>query len=86
MNILLLTIGLLSVYFGYRLFCSLSRRALHTVTGALLAMSGIAVLVGQGRGLARQKSQTAPIVHEAPAWRNGSAPSIHVRQHRNSIA
>lgn len=86
MNTILLIAGLLSVYFGYRLFCSISRRALSTVSGAVLAMFGMAILVGEARAFATHTTHPVSGTHRSTNWHNGAAPSSHNRQHLQFIA
>jgi hypothetical protein len=79
MNLFMLAVGLFSVYFGYRLFCSISRRSLSMISGAALAIFGMAVLVGQAKGLTSHRAHGAAGVHSSPNWHNGSVPSHHGR-------
>jgi hypothetical protein len=59
--------GILSIYFGYRLFCGLSftrtRRLLviNGVSGAVLAVFGMALL-----GVDARSMNSSPVVHSRP--------------------
>jgi len=86
MNTILLITGLLSIYFGYRLFCNMSRRALSTVSGAALAILGMAILVGEAKAFVAHGKQPAPAARRSTNWHNGAAPSSHHRQHLLLIA
>ena len=85
MNTLLLITGLLSVYFGYRLFCSISRRALSVVAGAALAMFGMSILVSEARAFVGHRTQSVSDVHRPTNWHNGAAHSSHNGAHLQNI-
>jgi len=83
---MLISIGLLCVYFGYRLFCSISRRTLSTLAGASLAIFGMAILVGEAKDFAHRNRSGGPAVHHSPNWHNGAAPSTHTQSSFDRIA
>ncbi|MDE3194922.1 MAG: hypothetical protein KGN84_01150 [Acidobacteriota bacterium] len=85
MNTLLLTTGLLSVYFGYKLFCGISGRTVRMTAGALLAVFGMAILAGEARAFVSQRSVRTLRIERSPNWHNESAPVIHTLAHHEEI-
>jgi hypothetical protein len=84
MNAIIFIAGLLSVYIGYRMFCSVSRRTSSMVSGALLAMLGMGIVVGEAKAFVNHRTPASG-VHRSPNWRNGAAPSVHRDADRQSI-
>jgi hypothetical protein len=85
MHILLLAAGLLSIWFGYRLFCNMSRGSLNSVSGAVLAMAGIFVLVGEAKAFAGHRTAAVTGVHGSSNWHNGASHSSRGRTHLTNI-
>jgi len=85
MHILLLAAGLLSIWFGYRLFCSLSRGPLSSVSGAVLAMAGIFVLVSEAKAFAGHRTTMVTALQGSSNWHNGAAHSSRGRTHLTNI-
>jgi hypothetical protein len=85
MHISLLIAGLLSIWFGYRLFCSMSRGSLSSVSGAVLAMAGIFVLVSEAKAFAGHRPTAVTGVHRSSNWHNGAANSLRGRTHLTDI-
>ena len=85
MHISLLAAGLLSIWFGYRLFCNMSRGSLSSVSGALLAMAGIFVLVGEAKAFAGHRTTAVTAAHGSSNWHNGASRSSRGRTHLTNI-
>jgi hypothetical protein len=85
MNSILLAAGLTSVYFGYKLFCGVSGRAIRMMAGAFLAILGMAILAGEARAFVSQSKLLSPQFQRSPNWHNGSAPAPRVHSHREEI-
>jgi len=85
MHISLLIAGLLSIWFGYRLFCNMSRGSLSSVSGAVLAMAGVFVLVGEAKAFAGRRTSTVTGVHRSSNWHNGAVHSSHGRAQSTNI-
>jgi hypothetical protein len=86
MNTIILVSALISIYFGYRLFCGISRGSGQLVAGALLAMFGASVLVAEARAFTVHGSRPGSGNHRPTNWHNGAAPSSHRRPHVELIA
>jgi hypothetical protein len=80
--------GILSIYFGYRLFCGLPYRSatrslliLNSVSGALFAIFGMAILATDARTLQNPAVVSRPI-HKAGPAEHGSFTTPPVSRHR----
>jgi hypothetical protein len=85
MHISLLAAGLLGIWFGYRLFCNMSRGSLSSVSGAVLAMAGIFVLVSEARAFAGHRTTAVTSVQASSNWHNGASHSKRGRTHLTNI-
>ena len=79
MHISLVIAAVLSIWFGYRLFCNMSHGSLSSVSGAVLAMAGIFVLVGEAKAFVGHRNATVTGVSRSSDWHNGAARSSHGR-------
>jgi hypothetical protein len=85
MHISLLIAGLLSICFGYRLFSNMSRGSLSSVSGAVLAMAGVFVLVGEAKAFAGHRTAAPTAVDWSSNWHNGASRSSRGRTHLTNI-
>ncbi len=85
MHISLLIAGLLSVWFGYRLFCNMSRGSLSSISGAVLAMAGIFVLVGEAKAFAGHRTTAVAAVRGSSNWHNGASHASRGRTRLTDI-
>lgn len=76
------SVGILSVYCGYKLFCEIpfarNRTGIHALSGALLALFGSAILIVDVHGLSNRlppKSGTA-VHHTRPAGAGSFTPHL----------
>jgi len=83
MHISLLIAGLLGIWFGYRLFSNISRGSLSSVSGAVLAMAGVFVLVGEAKAFAGRRTTAA--IQCSSSWHNGASHSSRGRTHLTNI-
>ncbi len=78
LRILMVAVGALSIFLGYRLFCDVSGRRSGMLTsltsGALLALFGVGLLIVDFRGMAR------PVGDSKPAWQKKSSGAPRVDQ------
>jgi hypothetical protein len=86
MELIILMASLTATFFGYRLFCSPSKRLTVTLAGALIAMLGVTVSVVEARTLVRHRNSWTPgSAHRSPNWRNGSFRSTRLHSDRLDI-
>ena len=86
MELIILMASLTATFFGYRLFCSPSRRVAVMLAGALVAMLGATASVVEARTLLRHSGERkAASERRSPRWRNGSFQSKHSRSDRLDI-
>jgi hypothetical protein len=82
--------GILSIYFGYRLFCCLPYRGttrallvLNAVSGAGFAIFGMAILGADARSLQNPAAVSRPI-HKAGPAEQGSFSGQHIPGRREA--
>ena len=75
MDILMASVGALSIYLGYRLFCDSAyhkSRIRHLASGALLAVFGLAILIADVRSLRTARLDSHAAWHKGKSTKEGS--------------